>query len=375
MDEKSFLISICIILKQIVAKRQLESSKLFGASRDGSREFLFLVACICADGTALPPVLTYEGKSHDLQDTWLEDFDHSADEAYFSASPKGWTNDALGISWLKTVFLRHTGPKEGNNKRLLILDGHSSHVNWEFIKICDKNNIILGILPPHSTHRLQPLDLKIFLPLSTAYSRQIDQIFNKSMGYTRLTKCNFWRVFKHAWQKALIPANIFSAFKVAGIHPFKPAIVFDKIKFKTPSPSPVDKEGTAKIPGSIRGIRRHIKALREAGILQEEGVDLLARACQKLAISNEILGHVNSGLQEALITEQKRRKRSKKMGLVEKDEPGHCVFFSPAKIAEARVRQNALAAEQEEEKTRKEQKKLEKAFERERKAQEARERA
>ena len=49
----------------------------------------------------------------------------------------------------------------------MIVDDHSSHVNKQFIDICDENHIILAILPPHSTHRLQPLDLKIFSPLLT----------------------------------------------------------------------------------------------------------------------------------------------------------------------------------------------------------------
>ena len=91
MDEKGFLIKLCGTKRRIVAKEMLRKKKLLGASQDGSREFISLLACICADGTALPPALIYEGKSHDLQDTWLEDFDASVDEAYFIATAKGWT--------------------------------------------------------------------------------------------------------------------------------------------------------------------------------------------------------------------------------------------------------------------------------------------
>ena len=164
MDEKGFLIGICGTMKRIVSKKELKKQKLLGACQDGSREFVSLLACICADGSALPPALIYARKSGDLQDTWLEDYDASVDEAYFAASSKGWTNDALGVSWLEKLFLQHTSAKAGSGYRLLIVDGHSSHVNWRFIDKCDQNRIILGILPPHSTHRLQPLDLKIFSP-------------------------------------------------------------------------------------------------------------------------------------------------------------------------------------------------------------------
>ena len=104
MDEKDFLIDICKAMKRIVALRQLKSKKLLGASQDGSREFISLLAGICADGTALPPDLIYEGKSGDLQNTWLENYDSSADEAYFAASAKGCTNEDLGVSWLAKIF-------------------------------------------------------------------------------------------------------------------------------------------------------------------------------------------------------------------------------------------------------------------------------
>ena len=85
-------------MKRIVALDRLRRKKILGASQDGSREFISLLACICADGTALPPGLIYQGDSDDLQDSWLEDFDHSSDEAYFAVFSKGWTNEDLGIS-------------------------------------------------------------------------------------------------------------------------------------------------------------------------------------------------------------------------------------------------------------------------------------
>ena len=113
MDEKGFLIDVCNVIKRIVAVRQLKSKKLLGASQDRSREFISLLASICADSTALPPALIYEGKSGDLQDTWLEDYDSSVDEAYFAVSVKRWTNEDLGVSWLEKIFEPKTVKKAG----------------------------------------------------------------------------------------------------------------------------------------------------------------------------------------------------------------------------------------------------------------------
>jgi hypothetical protein len=67
-----------------------------GASQDGSQEFLTLLACICADGTKLPPALIYQGDHADLLDTWVEDF-KEGDEAYFAITSNGWSCDSLGL--------------------------------------------------------------------------------------------------------------------------------------------------------------------------------------------------------------------------------------------------------------------------------------
>jgi hypothetical protein len=66
----------------------------------------------------------------------------------------------------------------------LILDGHGSHVTMDFINYCDQNKILLAILPPHSTHTLQPLDVVIFKPLSTAYSKELTTHLHNGQGLT-----------------------------------------------------------------------------------------------------------------------------------------------------------------------------------------------
>ena len=151
-----------------MSRGALESGRILGASQDGSREFISVLATICADGIHLPPALIYKGKLYDLMDTWLEDFTDS-DNAYFGCSESGWSSDAMGLQWLERLFDRHTREKARRSRRLLIVDGHSSHVNLKFLDYADRNRIIILILPPHSTHHLQPLDVGLFSPLARAY--------------------------------------------------------------------------------------------------------------------------------------------------------------------------------------------------------------
>jgi hypothetical protein len=45
---------------------------------------------------------------------------------------------------------------------LLLYDGHTTHINADIIKAAKKDNIHLFVLSPHSSHRLQPLDISVF---------------------------------------------------------------------------------------------------------------------------------------------------------------------------------------------------------------------
>ena len=243
----------------------------------------------------------------------------------------------------------------------------------KFIDFCDQHNILFGILPPHSTHRLQPLDVAIFSPLATAYSGQIDTFIQSSQSFTRVTKRNFWSLFREVWRTALINTNIYAGFSTTGIWPINATKVFQQLHIKTLSPPTSDNELKRKTPKSVRGVRRAIKAFKAEELDLNKGLDLIIRATEKLVIEKDILQHENKGLRTALVAEKKRRKRGKAMDLFAKDEPGQTMFFSPGKIAAVRLRQQELEGQKERQKFAKEAEKERKAVEREQKAQKARE--
>ena len=60
------------------------------------------------------------------------------------------------------------------------MDGHTSHVTWQFFDYCLEHNIIPLCLPPHSTHLLQPLDVGLFGPLQKHYGSVLDEWLSES---------------------------------------------------------------------------------------------------------------------------------------------------------------------------------------------------
>jgi hypothetical protein len=375
-DEKGFLIGLALKLKRIMSRSSYEEGKLKGARQDGSREFITLLAAICADLTPLPAALIYRGKSLDLMDTWLDDLNEE-DIAYFATSEKGWSSDAYGLDWLNKVFDKHTRAKAGRGRRLLIVDGHSSHVNMAFLDQCDRLKILVLILPPHSTHRLQPLDCGNFLPLSTYYGQGIQGILTDSEGAVSMTKRMFFGVFKPAFEKAFSEENIRSAWAKTGIWPLNPGVVLDAIAPRPNSditeelPQKPDREpGEVKTPYTAKSIRQFhlIYAKNPTKALQRK----LFKANMTLAAEREIANHRADGLKRALTLEKTKRKRSKRLNLLGEEASGVPQFYGPEEIKKAREVQAEKAAQEAREKEEKAAKKVKDAEEREaKKAREA----
>jgi hypothetical protein len=86
------------------------------------------------------------------------------------------------MNWIKHFDL-HTKTRlsSSDEYRLLLCDGHDSHVSAALSAYCLQHRIVLCLLPPHSSHILQPLDVGIFAPLKMALSKQQARLFRSSV--------------------------------------------------------------------------------------------------------------------------------------------------------------------------------------------------
>ena len=85
---------------------------------------------------------------------------NTAPGAVGHVSESGGTNDDLFINWLEQFVQNVKCCKE--QRCLIILDGHHSHKALTAINYCLDNGIELLTLPPHCTHKMQPLDISYF---------------------------------------------------------------------------------------------------------------------------------------------------------------------------------------------------------------------
>jgi DDE superfamily endonuclease len=133
----------------------------------------------------------------------------------------------LGLIWLKKHFDVETTKRLRGEYRLLILDGHESHCTLEFIEYAVEKKILLLVLPPHTTHILQPLDVAIFQPLAKYYSSEVGQHSHEKHYW--LEKEDFITYYHNARKKALRESNILTAWRTTGLIPFSPQTVISKL--------------------------------------------------------------------------------------------------------------------------------------------------
>lgn len=129
-------------------------------------------------------------------------------------------------------WLNHFGKHNPQELPLfLVMDQHETHCGWHVIDMCRANAIEIVLLPPHTTHMLQPLDISVFNPLKAVFSTLASH-----MGLVRgdmvIGKKQFSSVLKHAHEKAITAENIMASFKKAGIHPLSKilTIIGNKLK-------------------------------------------------------------------------------------------------------------------------------------------------
>jgi hypothetical protein len=198
----------------------------------GNREWITAIPAINAEGQSIPPFIIGSGQYHLAN--WYRESNLPGDWV-IATSQNGWTNNELGLEWLKH-FDRSTAKRSVSLYRLLILDGHESHHSVDFERYCQDHKIITLCMPPHASHLLQPLDVGCFSVLKNAYGREIEHLIRCSI--THISKTEFFPAFYAAFQATFTESNIQGAFRGAGIYPLDPETVVSKLDIQLRTPTP-----------------------------------------------------------------------------------------------------------------------------------------
>ena len=102
MDEKGLIMGKSARVK-VICVRGRKSPPLI---KEGNRELLTAIETMAADGTVLPPMIIYKGAAQ--YTSWHGYLNEEDKDTVFSFSPKGWSNQVLGVEYLKLLFQPQT---------------------------------------------------------------------------------------------------------------------------------------------------------------------------------------------------------------------------------------------------------------------------
>ena len=145
--------------KVIACRNEKQVGKLTSGERGVLATVLYAVN---AAGNSIPPMLVFPRVI--LRDHMMKG---APPDSIGVANPSEWMSAACFII---KHFLKHTKcSKDG--PVILILDNCDSHINIETIDLSKQNGVTFLTLPPHCSHKLQPLDRSVYGPFKTFYNQ------------------------------------------------------------------------------------------------------------------------------------------------------------------------------------------------------------
>lgn len=281
----------------------------------GNRDWVSIIEAISADGFIFSPFIIFKGRV--TFEAWLNEPGNK--DVTFAISESGFSNTALCVEWFKHVFQPQSEARkqDPDEYRLIILDGHASHIATETIQYCVAHNIILLCLPSHTTHILQPLDVSFFRPLATNYSKTMSKAKELATGH-KVTKMQFTQYYKTAREAAATTQNIESAWQKSGLIPFDPARILSVLPTNNRPTTPPEaritiSDSTDQVtlasctPHTVSEIQQAIKAIKEKGA-NGPMIDPVIEAVGKAAIRDNIKVKTLLATTEELLEKEKKEK-------------------------------------------------------------------
>lgn len=165
-----------------------------------------------------------------------------------------------------------------DKKILLILDGHKTHTkNLELIDLARESGVALLCLPPHCSHRLQPLDVAFMKPLSKYYEDEIRTWMRTNPGKV-VTLHQISSLFGKAFIRSATMSTAVSGFRKTGIWPVDKN-VFEESDFlpasTTDIPIPADQatETEEQPSEGLRDDTRYTAENNNVNLVEEELMD------------------------------------------------------------------------------------------------------
>ena len=239
--------SLSTVMKpvKVVCERGAPVASQISRERGATMTF---VGIINAAGHYLPPVFIIPRKR------WNDAFMRGTlDGSKGILQPSGWMT---GECFLETLqHIKENTFCSPTNKLLVIMDNAECHMTIQAIEYANDNGIVILTLPPHTTDKLQPLDVSIYASFKTCMRTLINN-YNLMHPHTHITEHRLPELASQAWIKACTPSNVLGGFRATGIWPINTNVFPDEAFLgaevtERPAPPAEDTEEDDEGIGSI----------------------------------------------------------------------------------------------------------------------------
>ena len=213
---------------KVVAKK---GSKVVRFVCPDNREWMSIMTCVNAAGSYIPNLYIFKRKTKP-QINYIRDCEASAAMTF---EENGYMTSEIFLEWLGQFKNNVPGGMSSENKHLLILDGHASHMTNEAIRFGRENGLDILIFPSHCSRELQPLDVVVFHPfkLNLAMKKMNKMRNNPQWAQGATMKSMLAEMASRALAKALKAKTIKSGFATTGIYPINITAMDSKFNLDT----------------------------------------------------------------------------------------------------------------------------------------------
>ena len=125
--------------------------------------------------------------------------------------------------------------RKNRGRYVLFGDNLASHFNVDVVRVAEENDIHSVMLPPNSTHILQPLDVAVFSSLKQSWRVILDERKREVRTEGAFNKQFFPSLLKQLInsQESCMQKNLQSGFRACGIHPLQHSEPLSKLPSTT----------------------------------------------------------------------------------------------------------------------------------------------
>jgi hypothetical protein len=214
------------------------------------------------------------------------------EDDHIAITETSYINDQLAYQWVQ-LFHKWTIGRTIRAKRLVLCDRFGAHMTRQFVQFCEKNNIILFFLLPHTSHVLQPLDVGVFSVYKHWHSEAVEAA--TMTGCRKFTKDEFLYSIGEIRAKTFRPRTIKLGFKLTGLWPINSELItedltsynpYDDIAPRSDTPSTTSQFtefSTPKTADKVRRISDHIKQYDPSSERFQMALDKLVKGAEAQA--------------------------------------------------------------------------------------------